>query len=379
MKLMHISDLHIGKRLMDVSLLEDQKYILEQILDIMDREQPDALLIAGDVYDTARPSIEAVELMDFFLTQLARREKPVFIISGNHDSAERLTYARSFLAQSRIYISPVYNGHIEPIRLADEWGVVCFWLMPYVNPDHAAAYFPDQRIRNADEAARAVLSEMQPDRSLRNVILSHQFIVGGTTSDSERKSVGTLEDVSAQYYEAFDYVALGHLHRPQNVGRSDGTMRYCGTPLKYSRSECSNEKTVTMVEMDAKGEMTVSQCPLHPLRELRLVRGGFDALMQEGPEAGAEQDFYFVDLTDEEDIPNAAARLRERFPNMLAMRYDNKRTRSFQMVDAPEELEEKSPMQLMEELFVLIHKEEMSAEARQFVTETMKKVEGFKE
>ena len=362
---------------MEVFLLEDQKYIVDQILSIIDDERPDAVLIAGDIYDRTNPNAEAMELLDELLVQLAQRKASVMIISGNHDSPERLSYARRFFEHSRIYISPVYDGHIEPITLSDEYGEVDFWLMPYVHPDSVGGFFAKKTIRNAQEAAEAVIGEMQVDTARRNVIVSHQFIVGGTSCDSERRNIGTLENVDASLYDAFDYVALGHLHRPQDVGRANGTMRYCGTPLVYSRSELDTEKSVTMVKLGEKGEVSTYTVPLTPKRKVRLIRGTFDELMRVGPEKDAEDDYYFIELTDEEDVPNAAARLRERFANLLTMNYDNKRTRSFCAVDSPEDAAEKQPIELMTELYELMHKEPMSEDAVRFVQETMKKVGGM--
>ncbi|MCQ2458576.1 MAG: exonuclease SbcCD subunit D [Clostridia bacterium] len=378
MKLMHLSDLHIGKRLNDFSLLEDQKYIFTQMMAVMDREQPDAVLIAGDVYDRSVPSSEAMALLDDLLNDLADRGKPVLIISGNHDSAERLTFAGRFMERCSIHVSPVYDGHIEPVVLSDEYGEVKIWLMPYVCPDNAARFFPGESIRNADDAAAAVIGAMGVNPAERNVIVAHQFIAGGTTSDSERRNIGTLEDVRAELFDAFDYVALGHLHRPQDIGRKDGTMRYSGTPLMYSRSELGCEKTLTFTELGPKGSVSVYTVPLQPVHRIHIARGLFDELMQGGPENGAEDDYYYIDLTDEDDIPNAAARLRERFPRLLAMRYDNRRTRFFAAVDAPEEAEQKQPLELLAELYRLVHQDaEMSEEAAGFVRETMKKVEGM--
>ena len=379
MKFIHLSDLHIGKRLIDVSLLEDQRYIFDEILDILGAEQPDAVLIAGDIYDRANPSAEAMELLDYFLNRLSKTGKPVFIVSGNHDSPERLSFARSFLEKGHITISPVYQGHIAPVSLTDEYGEVCLWLMPYVRPETAAPFFGDKAIRNANDAVEAVIGEMEVDPSKRNVIISHQFVTGGTVSDSERKNIGTLENVNAALYAPFDYVALGHLHRPQNIGREDGTMRYSGTPLMYSRSEMDLEKSVTLVEMREKGNISVRTVPLTPRRGMRLARGSFDELIRSGPEPGTGEDYYFIDLTDEEDIPNAAARLRERFPYLLGLHYDNRRTNSAGSIDAPEAVEEKSPMELVRELYQLINKKPMSEEAEGFVLSGMKKVEGLRE
>ena len=377
MRFLHLSDLHLGKRVCEFSKLDDQRYILKQILEHVAEEHPDVVILAGDIYDKPVPPAEAVQLFDQFLCGFAEQGVEVMIISGNHDSPERLSYARRFFEHSRIYISPVYDGHIEPITLSDEYGEVDFWLMPYVHPDSVGGFFAKKTIRNAQEAAEAVIREMQVDTARRNVIVSHQFIVGGTSCDSERRNIGTLENVDASLYDAFDYVALGHLHRPQNVGRANGTMRYCGTPLVYSRSELDTEKSVTMVKLGEKGEVSTYTVPLTPKRKVRLIRGAFDELMRVGPEKDAEDDYYFIELTDEEDVPNAAARLRERFANLLTMNYDNKRTRSFCAVDSPEDAAEKQPIELMTELYELMHKEPMSEDAVRFVQETMKKVGGM--
>ena len=375
MKLFHLSDLHIGKPLMDMPLLEDQRWVFERILSLMDEEQPDAVMICGDVYDSSRPSADAMELLDAFLNGLAARGKPVLIISGNHDSPERLTFARSFLKRSNIHVSPVYDGHIEPVVLRDGHGEVSFWLMPYVHPDNAARFFKGTPVRNADDAARAVIGEMKVDTAGRNVILSHQLIVGGSTSGSERPSIGSLENVSVSLYDAFDYVALGHLHRPQNVGRKDGTMRYCGTPLMYSRSELGWEKSVTVVELEEKGNVRVRTLPLGAKRPLRLVRGLFEDLEHDGPAAGTENDLYFIDLTDETDVPNAAARLRERFPGLVCMSYDNDRTRGGEDDPEPPEPEEKQPLELVKDLYRLVNNRAMSDEAADFVRATLKRME----
>lgn len=375
MKLMHLSDLHLGKRLIDYSLIEDQQYILDQIIDIAERERPDAVLIAGDVYDRAVPPVEAVRLFDGFMDEITRRGIALLIISGNHDSEDRLAYAGRQLRKSGVYISPVYDGKIDRVTLSDAFGDVNFYLMPYVHPENVRRYFEDREIANANDAAAAILGSLGADFGGRNVILSHQFIGGGETSDSERRSVGTLEDVDAALYAGFDYVALGHLHKPQNIGRADGTMRYSGTPIRYSRSELYTDKSVTMVELGAKGDVRVRELPLAPLRGMRELKGSFDELMAAGPAPGAEEDFYFIVLTDAEDIPNAAVRLRETFGHVLELSYDNARTRSEVTADMPENIEEKSPEELLRELFSKQNGVEMSDEALAFVREQMKKIE----
>lgn len=285
MKLFHLSDLHLGKRLNELPLLEDQKYILSQIIEMVRAEQPKAMLIAGDVYDRAQPPAEAVALFDEFITTLSAMGVHVLIISGNHDSAERIAYGGKLFSKSGIHVSPVYSGSIEPVELSDDFGPVRFYLLPYLHPVSVARLLPDRDITGFDDATAAVIDTMQINPSVRNVLLAHQFVVGGSVSDSERQ-IGTLDQVDASHFDAFDYVALGHLHRPQNVAREDGTMRYCGTPLKYSLSEVQDEKSVTVVELNEKGSVTVRLLPLRAPHEMRKIVGTFDELYKSGPLEG---------------------------------------------------------------------------------------------
>ena len=352
MKLMHISDLHIGKKLFETSMLEDQRYILNRILDLLDDERPDAVLIAGDVYDRANPTADAMELLDEFLNALAQHGVCTMIISGNHDSPERLAYARRFLENRNIHISPVYNGHIEPIALSDAYGEVCFWLMPYVHPDSVGGFFADQTIRNAQDAAQAVIGEMRVDPNKRNVILSHQFIIGGTTSDSERRNIGTLENVDAALYDAFDYVALGHIHRPQRLGRD--SVRYCGSLLKYSFSEARYPKSVPLVTIGESGEPEITLLPLTPRRDLREVRGKLcDVTSELVQRAGDPNDYLRVILTDDEELYDPQAALRAVYPNLMRLDFDNIRTQTadaegLQREEAAQQL---TPVQLFEQFF----------------------------
>ncbi len=380
MKCLHLSDLHLGKRLIEVSLLEDQAYILDKIVAIAEAERPRTVLIAGDVYDRSNPPAEAMTLFGQFVRRLTALGCSVLVISGNHDSPERVAYFGELVRETGVYLSPVYDGHIEPVALKDEFGEVRFYLMPYVHPEVVRGLFPEETVADANDAARLVLGALQPDASCRNVILSHQLILGSAFDEREQKAVGTLDNVDPRLYDAFDYVALGHIHKAQSVGREDGTMRYCGTPLKYSRKEALTEKTVSLVELGTKGDVTCREIPLRPMREMRLERGNFDALMAKGPDAGCEDDYFFITLTDEEDIPNAAARLRGRFGKVLAVDFDNARTRAGETVElGAVDAEEKSPMQLLEELYRKMRNRDMSDEAKAFAMRAMRETEGFEE
>ena len=380
MKCLHISDLHLGKRLNEVSLLEDQRDILDKIVAIAEAERPRAVLIAGDVYDRSNPPAEAMTLFGQFVRRLTALGCSVLVISGNHDSAERVAYFGELVRETGVYLSPVYDGYIEPVVLEDEYGEVRFYLMPYVHPEVVRGLFPEETVADANDAARLVLGALQPDASCRNVILSHQLILGSAFDEREQKAVGTLDNVDPRLYDAFDYVALGHIHKAQSVGREDGTMRYCGTPLKYSKKEALTEKTVTLVELGPKGDVTCKEIPLRPMREMRLERGSFDALMAKGPDAGCEGDYFFITLTDEEDIPNAAARLRGRFGKVLAVDFDNARTRAGETVElGVVDAEEKSPMELLEELYRKMRNRDMSDEAKAFAMRAMRETEGFEE
>ncbi len=378
MKCLHLSDLHLGKRLIEVSLLEDQAYILQQITGIAEREKPEAVLISGDIYDRSNPPSEAMALFGSFIQHLAKLGCTVLVISGNHDSAERVSYLGELARENGVYLSPAYDGHIEPIELHDDYGSVFFYLMPYVHPENVRRFFPDEVIADANAAARLVLQSLSPDTACRNVILSHQCILGSDFDEREQRSVGTLDSVDASLYGAFDYVALGHIHKPQNVGRPDGTMRYCGTPLKYSKKEALFGKSVTLAELAEKGSVRVRTVPLVPLREMRQVIGRFDELLMKGPAPGTEDDYFFITLNDEEDIPNAAARLRERFGRVLALDFDNSRARIGGVtIETTEPAEDKTPLQLLMELYQLTHDRELSEEAQAFAGETIRKTEGF--
>ena len=373
MKLIHLSDLHIGKRVNEVSMLEDQAYILEQILAIIDGETPDAVLIAGDVYDKTVPPAEAVTLFDDFLCRLARREIPVLLISGNHDSPERLAFGRRLMAAGGIHISPVYSGDITPVTLHDAHGPVHFWLLPFLKPAHVRRFAPDETIESYTDAVRVAVEHMAVDTTQRNVLLTHQFVTGAATCESEELSVGGSDNVDAAVFEGFDYVALGHLHGPQNMGSP--RIRYCGTPLKYSFSESQHHKSVTVVHLGPKGELTLQLRPLTPRRDLRQLRGAFAQLTDRAFYAGEEtQDYLHIILTDEEDVPEAMGRLRLIYPHVMKLSYDNTRTRADRVIDGAEAIRRKSPLELFGELYELQNNRPLSEQQRRFTQELIESI-----
>ena len=365
MRLIHLSDLHLGKRVGEVSMLEDQAYILDRVLDIVDGAGPDALLIAGDVYDKSVPSAEAVTLFDDFLCRLARRKLPVLVISGNHDSPERLAFGSRLMEGAGVHLSPVYDGNITPVTLTDEHGPVDFWLLPFLKPAHLRRFYPEETIDSYTDAVGAAIAHMNIDPSRRNVLLCHQFVTGAATCESEELIVGGTDNVDAAVFDGFDYVALGHLHGPQNVGSS--RIRYCGTPLKYSFSEASQYKSVTVAELGEKGDLTLHTVPLTPRHDMRVIQGTFAQLTAENSDAAGErEDYLHIILTDEEDVPEALGRLRLVYPNILKLSYDNTRTRTSQSVDRAQRVAQKSPLELFEELYETQNNQPMSQEQRDF-------------
>ena len=373
MKLIHLSDLHIGKRVNEISMLEDQEYILLQILQIIDDEKADAVLICGDVYDKSVPSAEAVTLFDDFLCRLAQRKIPVLIISGNHDSPERLAFGNRLLELGGIHISPVYDGQIRSVTLTDEHGEAVFWLLPFIKPTHVKRFYPDEGIETYTDAVRVALEKMPVDTSKRNILLTHQFVTGSVTCDSEELSVGGSDNVDAAVLEAFDYVALGHIHGPQNIGSN--RIRYCGTPLKYSFSESAHHKSITLVNLGAKGSLELQLRPLQPRRDLRQLRGSFAQLTDKGFYQGtATHDYLHIILTDEEDVPEAVGQLRVIYPNLMKLSYDNTRTRTNQTVDGAEDVQRKSPLELFDELYQLQNNQPMSERQRSFTLELIESI-----
>ncbi|MBQ6663634.1 MAG: exonuclease SbcCD subunit D [Firmicutes bacterium] len=374
MKLIHLSDLHLGKRVNGFPMIEDQTYILTKIINVIDEEKPDGILIAGDVYDKPIPPAEAVELFDDFLVRLAKRELPVFIISGNHDSPERLAFGNRLMDRSGVHFAPVYNGEIRPFTLEDEFGAVDIWLLPFLKPTHVRHAFPEAEIESYTDAMRTAIAAMPVDESRRNILVTHQFVTGAERSESEEIAVGGADNVDAGCFSGFDYVALGHLHGPQNVGSE--RIRYCGTPLKYSFSETKHEKSVTVLELAEKGKLTVRTVRLIPKRDLVELRGTYDELTRKAYYEGTswQEDYTHITLTDEEDIPEALARLRSVYHNLMKLDYDNRRTRQQAEIRGAEDVENKTPLELFAELFRKQNNSDLSEEQTAFLTELIEKI-----
>ncbi|WP_294550162.1 exonuclease SbcCD subunit D [uncultured Pseudoflavonifractor sp.] len=374
MKLIHLSDLHLGKRVNEFSLLEDQQYILTEILQIIDREAPDGVLIAGDVYDKPVPSAEAVALLDDFLVRLSGRKLRTFVISGNHDSPERMAFGGRLMAGSGVHLAPVYDGRVEPITLTDQYGPVNLYLLPFVKPAHVRRWFPQREIATYTDALATAIEAMGVDTAARNVLVTHQFVTGAVRCDSEEVSVGGADNVDVSVFAPFDYVALGHIHGPQRVERE--TVRYCGTPLKYSFSEAGQQKSVTVVELGAKGNVAVRTVPLTPMRDMVELKGTYETLtlrdFYEG--AGYPGDYVHITLTDEDDIPDAVSKLRVIYPYLMKLDYDNTRTRAGGVIDSPEDRRDKSPLELLEEFYEKQNGRPMAEAQRDFARDLMERI-----
>lgn len=350
MKFIHLSDLHIGKRVNEFSMIEDQKYILLEILSIIEKEEANAVLISGDIYDKSQPSNEAVNLFDEFIFRLSKLNVKTYIISGNHDSAEKLSFAYRFIEKSNVFISPVYNGEIKKHTLLDEWGKVNIYMLPFIKPINVKLQFEDEEISSYTDAIKVAIKHMDVNENERNIILSHQFVTGAIRSDSEEISLGGTDNVDVCAYDSFDYVALGHIHSPQKLVRD--TVRYSGTPLKYSFSECRHNKSVTVVEMKEKGNVSITQIPLVPMREMVEIKGKYDEVMAKSfyENLNADKDYFHITLTNEEDVADALLKLRTVYKNIMKLDYDNKRTRAAATVGATVN-QSKSPLELFDELY----------------------------
>lgn len=371
MKLFHLSDLHLGKRVNEFSMLDDQRYILDEILRLTEAERPDAVLIAGDVYDKSMPSAEAVALFDDFLVALRARVPAVLIISGNHDSPERIAFGGRLLSAEGIYLSEVYSGTLRPVTLTDGRGPVDFWLLPFLKPAAVRRFFPEAEITDYTDALRTVIAALPLDHSRRNVLLTHQFVTGSLRCESEELSVGGTDGVDVSVFADFDYVALGHIHSPQRAGADH--VRYCGSPLKYSFSEAGQEKSVTVVELEEA--LSLRTLPLHPLRDLRELRGTYLELTARSFYQGtATDDYLHITLTDEDDVPEAISRLRVIYRNLMKLDYDNQRTRAGGIISGAEAQERRSPLELFAEFYEKRNDRPMSEAQYAYAKELMETI-----
>lgn len=373
MKFVHLSDLHLGKRVNEFSMIEDQAYILTKILGIVREERPDGVFIAGDVYDKSVPSVEAVSLFDNFLKQLSRQQTQVFIISGNHDSPERLGFASELIALSGIHIAPAYDGKVCPVSLKDGYGAVNVYMLPFIKPVHVRSVFPEEKAETYTEAVSAAIAHMDIREGERNILIAHQFVTGAARCESEDIFVGGLDNVDASVFDPFDYVALGHIHGPQQIGRE--SVRYCGTPLKYSFSEAKQCKSVTVAELKEKGNLGIRTVSLTPLRDLRELKGTYEELVnRKNYEGTALEDYFHITLTDEEDIVDAVGKLRVIYPNLMKLDYDNRRTRENREITGGDEMEAKTPMELVREFYERQNNQPMNGKQEAFASRLMEKI-----
>ena len=373
MRFLHLSDLHLGKRVNEFSMLEDQAYILKEILNIIDEQKVEAVLIAGDIYDKVIPSAEAVRLLDDFLTRIAARELPVFLISGNHDSAERIAFGSRLMSSRQIYLSPVFESDVEPVTISDRYGEINIYMLPFVKPSLVKRVYPEEEIITYQDAVNAAVQHMQIDTDKRNILLAHQFVTGATRCDSEELSVGGVDDVDASVFDGFDYVALGHLHGPQKIGKE--TVRYSGTPLKYSFSEINHKKAAVIVDVEEKGKINIQQIPFLPKHDMREIRGTYmEVTALDFYKDMNTDDYLHITLTDEEDIPDAIGKLRTIYPNIMKLSYDNLRTRAAGTVRGTAEVEEKSPMELLREFYELQNNQPMTDEQEEIARGMMEEI-----
>lgn len=379
MKFLHLADLHIGKRVNGFSMLGEQEHILRQILTFVEREQPNAVLLCGDIYDKPLPPTEAVQLFDKFLTELSGLCAAVLIISGNHDSAERLAFAADMLKERGVYLAKPFGGSMECVRLFDEWGAVDFWLLPFVKPIQVRRCYEGgvdnnddndmnrEEIATYDDAVARIMRDFRPNEGVRSVLLAHQLLTGAATCESEELAIGGLDNVSAEHFAAFDYVALGHLHGAQRVVRDE--VRYAGSPLKYSFSEARQTKSMVLAEMDGEGAVKIRLEQLYPLHDMREIRGSFAELYS----AEGSEDYLHITLTDEDDVMNAVGLLEQKYPNLMKLDYDNRRTRERKEPGRAAELN-KSPLELFEEFYRRQNNQELKDEQRDLLRQLIEEI-----
>ena len=373
MRFLHLADLHIGKKVNGFSMLEDQRYIFQEILKIIDERKVDAVLIAGDVYDKSIPSAEAVVLFNDFLNGLAEKNLKVFVISGNHDSVERISFGSDLIRMSHVYMSKPFCGVPEKVSLKDSFGEIHIYMLPFIKPAMVRHIYQDAEISGYNEAMAYVMEKTDVDEKERNILMAHQFVSGGSRCESEDISVGGIDEVSADNFLKFDYVALGHLHGPQYI--KNEAIRYSGTPLKYSFSEVKHKKSALIVDIREKGNIELETIPLVPLHDMTEIRGKYNELMSKDFYKKMDTlDYMHITLTDEEDIVNALELLRTVYPNIMKLDYDNQRTRSNQDISGAEEVEGKTPLDLFGEFFELQNNQPMSEEQTAFMEELIEKV-----
>lgn len=375
MKILHLADLHIGKRVNGFSMIEDQEYILNEILKIIIEKSIEVVLIAGDVYDKTVPSAEAVAVFDDFLARLSGKNLQVFVISGNHDCAERIAFGGKIMSQSKVYMSPVFTKDIKPIIINDDYGEINVYLLPFIKPIHVRVEYKDEVIENYNDAVKLVISNLNIDKEKRNILVAHQFISGSERSDSEEISVGGTENVAPEILKDFDYVALGHLHKAQKIVKE--TIRYSGTPLKYSISEANHKKSVTIIEMNDKNDVNIELIPLKPIRDIIVIKGEFETVTSKEYYGEFNLDDYFhITLTDEQDVKDAMNKLRMVYKNLMKLDYDNTRTKTNNIINNEQRQSNISPFEIASEFYEKQNNQQLTNEQAEYLQDLMNKIWG---
>lgn len=375
MKIAHISDLHLGKSLHNFSLIEDQEYILEQIAGILVEKKVEALIIAGDVYDKNVAPEAGLKVLRKFLNRLVEARIKVLIISGNHDSAERLTFGAEFMTEKGIYFSKVYDGKIEPVTFKDDFGSVNFYLLPFVKPSIVQHYFEDETISTYEDAVRCAVEHMKVNSSERNVIIAHQNIMNAERCESEEIIIGFQDAVSDEVFKDFDYTALGHIHRQQKIGKHN--VMFSGTPLKYSTSEFKHQKVMPLITLEEKGKVDIELIPLVPKRDLRQITGTLDEIMNAAKtDPNNHEDFIDIILTDENEVMDAMATLRTVYPNVLKLTYDNKASHAAENIERLSVVDKKNPLEIFEAFFNSRRGRDMDEKEKEYIHSLIEKIWG---
>ncbi|MFM1540687.1 exonuclease SbcCD subunit D [Helcococcus ovis] len=372
MKIMHLADLHIGKNVDGYSMIEDQIYALKEIVNLLEKEEVDVLLIAGDIYQNSVPSAEAIKVFDDFITSVKRLNIKILIISGNHDSSERLAFASDILSSADIYISRPYNREIQKVTFSDKYGKINFYLFPYVKPIHVKQFYPEEKIEDYSDAVRIVLENVEINRNERNVILSHQFILNAKLSESEEIYAGLLEAVPDYYYEKFDYIAMGHIHKKQSF--LNGKLRYPGSLLKYSASETGYDKSITLVDFKEKGNIEIYEKKINYLRDMRTIKGKFEEIIKNSINDRNKDDYIHLVLEDEDDILDGMQKIRKIYPNTLTMKYINKTYGNDDFDSLQKTIKNKNPLEIFEEFYQQRTGKDLSDDKKKIMKDIIEKI-----
>ncbi len=359
-------------------MADDQKYILDQIIKITKEEKADGIIIAGDIYDKAIAPVEAIRIFEDFLTELVKLKIKVYIISGNHDNSDRLTFGSGFMENSGIFFSHNYDGTAACPTFTDEFGEVKIYLLPFIRPQNVRPCFPDKEIADYNDALKTAVDSLNIDCSKRNILVTHQNVTNAKHCDSEELIFGGLDNISSKIFKDFDYVALGHIHSPQHIERE--SIRYCGTPLKYSTSEINQTKSVTVIDLKEKGNLSVYQKELKPLRDMRQVKGKFDDIIKNSSSDDKNhEDYINVVLTDEDDVADAMARIRQVYPFALQIEYDNYRTQHIADSIKTSDVKKMNPCDVFSAFYTDRTEKELSEDESEYIKTLVEDIWGKEE